>query len=156
VTVVPVASAREMHEASLAEAGACDLFIAAAAVADYRPEQMAEQKLKKTGSDTLTLTLVKNPDIVTDVAMLPNRPRVVVGFAAESERVLEHARDKRQRKHLDVIIANDISEAGIGFESDDNAVTVIDETGEQTLARCSKRQLARQLIDLLARRLADR
>jgi phosphopantothenoylcysteine decarboxylase/phosphopantothenate--cysteine ligase len=154
VTLVSVTSAREMYDASLAQARQCDLFIAAAAVADYRPEQIAGQKLKKTGSDTMTLTLVKNPDIVASVAALPDRP-FTVGFAAESEQVLGHAREKRLRKNLDVIIANDISEAGIGFDSDDNAVTLVDARGEQTLSRRSKRQLARELIDLLAQRLSS-
>jgi len=149
VQLIKVDSAQQMLEASLVEAGDCDLFIAAAAVADYRPAQVAEQKIKKGGDDELTLRLIKNPDIVASIASLPQRP-FTVGFAAESERLLEHARAKLERKKLDLVIANDITGEGIGFNSDDNAVTIVSHTREITLSQRSKQQLARELIAHIA------
>ncbi len=152
VTRIDVTSAQEMYEASMAAAPDCDLFIAAAAVADYRPAQIASQKLKKGAEESITLTLVKNPDIVASVAALPRRP-FTVGFAAETERLLEHARAKLQRKNLDLVIANNVGDTQIGFNSDDNAVTLVDNSGVQALSQRSKTQLARELIAMLAGRL---
>lgn len=152
---VAVTSAQDMYEASMRVAGQCDLFIAAAAVADYRPVSVAGQKLKKTGQDTMTLEMVKNPDIVTAVAASQPRP-MTVGFAAETQDVVHYARDKLQRKNLDVVIANDVSQSGIGFNSDDNAVTVVWPEAEETLSQRSKTQLARELITRLAGTLRAR
>ncbi|MFC3114901.1 bifunctional phosphopantothenoylcysteine decarboxylase/phosphopantothenate--cysteine ligase CoaBC [Cellvibrio fontiphilus] len=152
VTRIDVTSAQEMYEASMAAAPDCDLFIAAAAVADYRPAQVASQKLKKGAEDSITLTLVKNPDIVASIAALPRRP-FTVGFAAETEQLLEHARAKLQRKKLDLVIANNVGDTQIGFNSDDNAVTLVDNSGIQALSQRSKTQLARELIAILAGRL---
>jgi phosphopantothenoylcysteine decarboxylase/phosphopantothenate--cysteine ligase len=152
VIVVPVTSAEQMHNASMQHASGCDLFIGAAAVADYRPATLAAQKIKKTADDHMTIELVKNPDIIASVGMLQPKP-FTVGFAAESENLLAYARDKLQRKKLDVIIANDIAREGIGFDSDDNAVTLIDANTEIELDQRSKQQLARDLIGLLAKRL---
>lgn len=152
VKVVPVVSAEQMHKATMENLGGCDLFIAAAAVADYRPRQIAEQKLKKNQSEQMTIELVKNRDIVADVAALTDKP-FTVGFAAESENLVEYARGKLQRKNLDVIIANDISSEGIGFNSDDNAVTVIDAGSEIHIGQRNKNQLARELIALLAEKI---
>ncbi len=153
VEVIPVTSAMDMYEASLSRASECDLFIAAAAVADYRPVQAADQKIKKGDSDTLVLELIKNPDIVAAVARLQPRP-FTVGFAAESQHLVVHARAKLERKGLDLVIANDIAEPGIGFNSDDNAVTLVDARGERHLGQRSKRQLARDLIAVLAEKLS--
>jgi phosphopantothenoylcysteine decarboxylase/phosphopantothenate--cysteine ligase len=152
VTRIDVTSAQEMYEASMAAAPDCDLFIAAAAVADYRPAQVASQKLKKGAEDSITLTLVKNPDIVASIAALHRRP-FTVGFAAETEQLLEHARAKLQRKKLDLVIANNVGDTQIGFNSDDNAVTLVDNSGVQALSQRSKTQLARELIAILAGRL---
>ncbi|WP_339616711.1 bifunctional phosphopantothenoylcysteine decarboxylase/phosphopantothenate--cysteine ligase CoaBC [uncultured Gilvimarinus sp.] len=149
---IKVISADDMLAACLDYAAGSDLFIGAAAVADFRPANIAEQKLKKSDADTMTLTLVKNPDIIASVAALDAAP-FTVAFAAESERVLEYARDKLVRKKVDCVIANDISAAGIGFNSDDNAVTLIDRRGETRFDQRSKPQLARELIALLAERL---
>lgn len=149
VTRIDVISAQDMYDASLSAAEGCDLFIAAAAVADYRPAQVATQKLKKGADDSITLHLVKNPDIVASVAALPCRP-FTVGFAAESENLLEYGRAKLVRKQLDLVIANNISDSEIGFNSDDNAVTLIDHASTQELNQRSKHQLARELIALLA------
>ena len=154
VTRVDVTSAEEMLAASLAQAPGCDLFIAAAAVADYRPTQVAAHKIKKGAGDQLTLELVKNPDIVARIASLAERP-YTVGFAAESEHLLDYARRKLANKKLDLVIANNIAQAGIGFNSDDNAVTLVDAAGEQALSQRSKSQLARELIALLAARLSQ-
>src|SRR5690606_17904571 len=129
----------------------CDLFIAAAAVADYRPAAPATQKIKKS-ADELTLHLIKNPDIVASVAALQPRP-FTVGFAAESEDLVNHARAKLTRKNLDLVIANNIAEQGIGFNSDDNAVTLVDHLGEHVLSQRSKQQLARELIAMLAKKI---
>ena len=149
---VDVVSAQQMLDACLAALPA-DLFIASAAVADYRPDACADQKLKKTpGSDDgMTLTLVRNPDIL---ASHSERPGFCVGFAAETQDLLGYARDKLQRKNLDLIIANDVSQSGIGFNSDDNAVTLIDRDLTSThLPQASKQKLARDLISRLATRL---
>ncbi|MCE3251196.1 MAG: bifunctional 4-phosphopantothenoylcysteine decarboxylase/phosphopantothenoylcysteine synthetase [Cellvibrio sp.] len=155
VTRIDVTSAGEMHATSLHEAKDCDLFIAAAAVADYRPLQIAPQKIKKGVNDTLTLTLVKNPDIVADIAALDPKP-YTVGFAAESENLVEYARAKLQRKNLDLVVANNISDSSIGFNSDDNAVTLIDNNSVTDISQRSKHQLARELIILFAQKITAR
>jgi phosphopantothenoylcysteine decarboxylase/phosphopantothenate--cysteine ligase len=149
---IDVTSAQQMFDASMAAADSCDVFIAAAAVADYRPAQVAPQKLKKGADESITLTLVKNPDIVASVAALPKRP-FTVGFAAESENLLDYGRAKLVHKKLDLVIANNISDSRIGFNSDDNAVTVIDEHSSHELSQRSKQQLARELIALIARKV---
>lgn len=149
---IDVTSAQQMFDASMAAADSCDVFIAAAAVADYRPAQVAPQKLKKGADESITLTLVKNPDIVANVAALPKRP-FTVGFAAESENLLDYGRAKLVHKKLDLVIANNISDSRIGFNSDDNAVTVIDEHSNHELSQRSKQQLARELIALIARKV---
>lgn len=152
VTRIDVLSAEDMHAASLREAKGCDVFIAAAAVADYRPTQIAAQKLKKGESDSLTLTLVKNPDIVASIAALNPKP-FTIGFAAESENLLEYAHVKLQRKNLDLIIANNISDSNIGFNSDDNAVTLVDKNTVTDISQRSKHQLARELIALFSQKI---
>ncbi|MCS2608342.1 bifunctional phosphopantothenoylcysteine decarboxylase/phosphopantothenate--cysteine ligase CoaBC [Halomonas dongshanensis] len=132
VTRIDVTSALDMHTEAQRLAPTADLFIACAAVADYRAEHVAEHKMKKRGdSETLTLTLVKNPDIVAEVAALaaPKRP-FVVGFAAETRDTQDYARDKLTRKGLDMIVANDVSQAGLGFGSDDNAAWLLWRTPE--------------------------
>ncbi|MDX1692166.1 MAG: bifunctional phosphopantothenoylcysteine decarboxylase/phosphopantothenate--cysteine ligase CoaBC [Ketobacteraceae bacterium] len=152
VSRVDVVSARDMLEAALNHLPA-DIFIATAAVADYRPDTEATQKIKKQGKgDPMTLTLVENPDIVATVAARPDKP-YVVGFAAETRDVLEYARAKIRRKHLDMIVANDVSQAGIGFNSDENAVTAIWPDQETPIALASKSRIASQLIDLIAQKI---
>lgn len=149
---VNVVSARDMLDASLAavEAG-CEVFIATAAVADYRPLTAASQKIKKS-ADTLTITLEKNPDIVATVAARADKP-FVMGFAAETHEVENYAQDKLARKKLDMIACNDVSRADIGFQSDDNAMTVFWPGGETRLEKASKAHIARDLVRLLAARL---
>lgn len=153
VTRIDVTSAEQMLAASLEHGEGSDIFIAAAAVADYRPVQQAEQKIKKGDSEEMTLTLVKNPDIVARIAALAARP-FTVGFAAESEKLVEYARRKLQRKKLDLVIANNIASPGIGFNSDDNAVTLVEAGGETEISQRSKNQLARELLTIIAAKIA--
>ena len=144
-----VESATQMLDQSLALLKECDIFIACAAVADYRPATKEQQKIKK-GPEQVTLQLVRNPDIVTAVAESENRP-FTVGFAAETNDVLSYARDKMQRKGLDMIVANDVSDPSIGFNSEHNAATVLWSGGEQALPRASKDSIARHIIELIAK-----
>ena len=144
---IDVTSAEDMYTASIKAAGTADIFIASAAVADYRPVAIAKQKIKKS-DDEIQITLVKNPDIVAAVCMLEPKP-LTIGFAAETENLEQHATDKLKRKKLDMIIANDVSNERIGFNSDNNAVTVISNKEALSIAECSKQQLAHQLIALI-------
>ena len=136
VRVVRVESAAEMLEQCLQLLPECDIFIACAAVADYRPAAMEQQKIKK-GPEQITLQLVRNPDIVATVAASEHRP-FTVGFAAETNDLLAHARDKMLRKGLDMIVANDVSDRSIGFNSDNNQATVLWPGGEQALPLTGK------------------
>jgi phosphopantothenoylcysteine decarboxylase/phosphopantothenate--cysteine ligase len=119
-------------------------------VADYRPVAVAEHKIKKGSEEIMELRLIKNPDIVATVAGLERQRPFTVGFAAETRDVLEYARSKLERKGLDLIIANDVSNPDIGFNSDDNAVTLVSTATTLTLPLGPKRLLARQLIDQIA------
>jgi len=152
--VINVSSAQEMYDASMAVVADSDIFIASAAVADYRPARIEEQKIKKTGQDTMTIELVKNPDIVTAIANNHERP-FTVGFAAETQDVVNYARGKLQRKNLDLVIANDVSRTDIGFNSDDNAVTLVWPDTTQDLVLQSKAQLARELVQHIADALPE-
>lgn len=152
VVRIDVEAALQMHDAVMAQMP-CDIFIGTAAVADYRPMEAAPEKIKK-GAEQLTITLVKNPDIVSEVAALPERP-FVVGFAAETDHVLEHARDKLVRKKLDLIAANRVGE-GLAFDQPDNALTVLWDGGQAELPQTDKRRLARQLIELIVQRIQHR
>lgn len=145
---IDVTSAQQMLDAVMSLIEPCTLFIGAAAVADYRPKVMVEDKIKKAES-MMTLELERNPDIIAAVAAHPRRP-VTVGFAAETRDVVAYAADKRIRKGLDAIIANDVSRSDIGFDSDDNQVFLIDGQGARELPLLSKTRLARTLIDELA------
>ncbi|SFQ87550.1 phosphopantothenoylcysteine decarboxylase / phosphopantothenate--cysteine ligase [Halopseudomonas formosensis] len=152
---IDVTTAVEML-AACEQALPADLFIASAAVADYRPAQCAPGKLKKdtTREDGMTLHLVRNPDILATLATHARRPAYCVGFAAETDDVLGYASDKLTRKNLDLIVANDVSQADIGFNSDDNAVTLIDRSlTPQPLPQASKQKLARQIIARIAQHL---
>jgi len=148
VQCLPVQSAAQMLEKCLELLSECDIFIACAAVADYRPAAIEQQKIKK-GPQQVTLQLARNPDIVAAVAASENSP-FTVGFAAETNDVLAYAREKMQRKGLDMIVANDVSDPSIGFNSDHNEATVLWCDGEQVLARSSKNTIARQIVELIA------
>ncbi len=149
VTRVPVTTAREMHEAVMSEITAYDLFIAVAAVADWRVASVSEQKIKKQAGQTPTLQFEQNPDILASVAALPSPP-YCVGFAAESEDLLRQGAAKREKKGIPLLVGN------IGhqtFGRDDNALVLFDEHGHQSLARASKETLAIRLIEEISRRL---
>ena len=146
---IAAGSAREMREAVLARVGEAQVFIAVAAVADYRPEQAAPQKIKKT-AESLTLNLVKNPDILAEVAALPNAP-FCVGFAAESENLEAYAETKRQKKRLPLVVGNLFNDA---FGGEENKVVLFDGDGAHPLAPASKARLAAQIVAHLAGLLA--
>ncbi|EKO3590031.1 bifunctional phosphopantothenoylcysteine decarboxylase/phosphopantothenate--cysteine ligase CoaBC [Vibrio metschnikovii] len=151
---INVQSALEMHAAVMAHAQQHDIFIGCAAVADYRPDVVAEQKIKKTEqSDTLCITMVKNPDIVASVAALTERRPFTVGFAAETQDVEKYALGKLTKKKLDMICANDVSITGQGFDSNDNALTVYWSNGQHALPLSSKRELAQALMLFIHRHL---
>lgn len=147
VNRINVDSAQEMYDAVMAQASDHDIFISCAAVADYRPATIAEQKLKKTDdSDEITITMVKNPDIVASVsAMTENRP-FTVGFAAETNDVEVYARRKLEKKKLDLLCANDVSVEGQGFNSSDNAITLYWSQGEKALPLNSKAALSMEIL----------
>jgi phosphopantothenoylcysteine decarboxylase/phosphopantothenate--cysteine ligase len=152
---IDVRSARQMHDAVLAQLPS-DAYIGAAAVADFTPRAVSTSKIKKrAGEEGLTLHLVRTPDILADVAMHASRPRLVVGFAAETDDVARHARDKLARKRIDLIAANRVGIADGGFESDDNALTLIWHDGERTLGPAPKTRLAEELLDMVMGRLAS-
>ncbi len=150
VNRIDVVSARDMYQAALAAAPQQQIFIGCAAVADYRMAEVSDQKLKKTaGKDELTLQLVKNPDIIAEVAALKQQRPFTVGFAAETENVLAYAMQKLQQKNLDLICANDVSVAGQGFNSEQNALTVFGKDLQHSLALQDKSTLATALIQLI-------
>lgn len=150
---IDVRSAAQMHAAVLARLPA-DIYIGAAAVADFTPRAVAGGKIKKQpGEDGLTLELVRTADILADVAAHPRRPRLVVGFAAETDEVASNARAKLRSKRIDLIAANRVGIPGSGFESDDNALAVYWPGGERALGPAPKTRLAGELLDLIAERL---
>ena len=149
-----VVSAQQMLQQCLDLLPECDIFIACAAVADYRPATLAAHKIKK-GAQELNLQLTRNPDIVATVAASEVRP-FTVGFAAETRDVLSYARQKLERKGLDMIVANDVSDGSIGFNSDNNEATVLWQGGEQALQRTSKDGIAQHIVTLIAQRLEAR
>ncbi len=150
---VNVASARQMLDVSMEslETG-CDIFIATAAVADYRVAEVAEHKIKKAG-DELNVSLVKNPDIVATIAAQEKRP-FMVGFAAETQNVEEYAAGKLVAKKLDMIACNDVSRADIGFASDENAMTVFFAESyhmkKRELEKASKQEISQQLVEAIS------
>ncbi|MCK6263282.1 bifunctional phosphopantothenoylcysteine decarboxylase/phosphopantothenate--cysteine ligase CoaBC [Vibrio sp. ZSDE26] len=153
-STVQVESALQMHEAVMANAPTHDVFISCAAVADYRPEIIADQKIKKADdSDQMSITMVKNPDIVASVAALTKNRPFTVGFAAETQDVEKYARGKLINKNLDMICANDVSITGQGFNSNDNAITVFEKQGEHSLPLASKTQLAQSIMMLIEKSL---
>jgi phosphopantothenoylcysteine decarboxylase/phosphopantothenate--cysteine ligase len=145
VTRIDVVSASEMHQKTLENAPSHDIFIACAAVADYRPSNVSEQKIKKNDDD-MTVTMIKNPDILADVSALSHQRPFCVGFAAETQNVETYARGKLVRKKLDLIAANNVSVAGQGFNSDDNALTLYWLNGQLDLPLANKQELAKQLV----------
>lgn len=147
---VDVISAQEMLEATLANLSGCDVFVGVAAVADYRPQAVETQKIKKS-EDQMQLTLVKNPDIISEVAGSEPRP-FVVGFAAETNDIVSNGRDKLQRKKLDMLFANNATET---FDSDSISVTALTASSETELSTGNKNVVARNMLQLIADALND-
>ncbi|BET98655.1 bifunctional phosphopantothenoylcysteine decarboxylase/phosphopantothenate--cysteine ligase CoaBC [Xenorhabdus taiwanensis] len=152
---IDVNSALEMYEQVKATVTSQHIFIGCAAVSDYRFKQIATEKIKKQG-DEITFTLVKNPDIVANVAAMEENRPFVVGFAAETQNVEEYARGKLQQKNLDLICANDVSLAGHGFNSDTNALHLFWRDGSVQLPHSGKLQLSHRLLDEILKRYDEK
>ena len=161
-TVIAVQSADEMLAAVMSSINDCDIFIGVAAVADYKPASVERQKIKKSSGNAMELHLIQNQDILKTVANLENRP-FTVGFAAETENVIEHARTKLAAKNLDMIIANNVADTSIGFNSDHNETTIITRiiSGKSTRiteehqTKMSKENLSRKIIELIAKQTVE-
>ncbi|MCE2593985.1 bifunctional phosphopantothenoylcysteine decarboxylase/phosphopantothenate--cysteine ligase CoaBC [Motilimonas cestriensis] len=147
VAVVKVMSALEMHHAATSRSAEHDIFIGCAAVADYRPESVADNKIKKS-NDELVVKMVKNPDILADIANSEPRP-FCVGFAAETQDVEHYAKDKLTRKKLDLIAANDVAKTGQGFNAEHNSLTVFSKTDAIHIPLASKLDVANALLSLV-------
>lgn len=152
VRLISVESAAQMHEAVMAEFSATDIVIKAAAVADYRPENTAPQKIKKA-SDTLTINLTKNPDILAELGR-QKTTQILVGFAAETQDLAKYALEKLQKKNLDMLVANDVTVAGAGFDADTNIVKLFFPDGNiEELPQMSKTELGGVLMERIAKLL---
>jgi phosphopantothenoylcysteine decarboxylase/phosphopantothenate--cysteine ligase len=157
VVMVHVTSAAEMHEAVTARAPAADVIIMAAAVADYAPRAAAAEKIHKD-RESMTLTLVRTPDIIGELARRragADRP-ILVGFAAETNDLVAEARKKRREKGLDLVVANDVSRTDAGFEVDDNEVTIVSADGEEIVPLQSKAAIANRVLDRVEALLSTR
>ena len=146
---IDVRSAAEMHAAVLAELPGQDVYVGAAAIADYRPAAVAERKIKK-GDATMLLSLERTADVLAEVAAHPARPRCVLGFAAETDELAGYARGKLASKRADAIAANRVGLPGSGFDSEENALTLYWSGGERVFPSTGKAQLAQQLVDWIA------
>jgi phosphopantothenoylcysteine decarboxylase/phosphopantothenate--cysteine ligase len=156
--VVKVRSAAEMHQAVLSRAADMDVVVMAAAVADYTPADRAAQKVPK-GGETLTLLLKRTPDILGDLGqrrVATGGGPVLVGFAAETENVVANASAKREKKHADLIVANDVSRSDAGFDVDTNAVTIVGADGAEALPLQSKSRVAAEILDRVEKLLSVR
>jgi phosphopantothenoylcysteine decarboxylase/phosphopantothenate--cysteine ligase len=149
VKIIRAVSAEEMHRAVLSELPNATIFIGAAAVADYRPKNIAGAKIKKTNQDSMNLELVKTPDILADVSKNRTNGLLVVGFAAETGDVIGYAKSKMEKKNLDLVIANDITKDGAGFNSDTNIATILSRANDEPIEMplMSKRDLANRILD---------
>jgi phosphopantothenoylcysteine decarboxylase/phosphopantothenate--cysteine ligase len=148
INIVRALSAEEMRAAVLKELEGATVFIAAAAVADYRPASRAAEKIKKSDS-SFTLALEPTPDILAEVARTRRDGLLIFGFAAETERVVENAREKLRRKSLDAVVANDLTQAGAGFDTETNVITLLARDRDQpaTLPLMSKLDAAHRILD---------
>jgi phosphopantothenoylcysteine decarboxylase / phosphopantothenate---cysteine ligase len=150
IDYVDVGTAAELKAACEAELPNADVLLMAAAVADYRPPAPADTKLKKDEREELVIELERTPDILTGLAATRRPDQVLIGFAAEhGDRALEYGRDKLARKGLDAVVVNDIARADIGFEGPDNEVTIVTAQGERHVARASKAEVARAILDVV-------
>ena len=151
VRMVPVESTEDLLAAMEREAGEQDIIIQAAAPADYRAETVSGTKIKKRQGEPLTLRLVETPDVARAVGKMKRPGQVLVGFAAETDHLLEHAREKMDRKNLDMIVANDVTQPGAGFGVDTNIATLITREGMEERPLQSKRQLAEDILDRIGK-----
>ena len=147
VKLVPFTTTQELLDRASKLAQEQDLLIQAAAPADYRAKEIAPQKIKKQGGEPMTFTLVENPDVAATLGKAKRSGQVFVGFAAETNDVLVHARDKLARKNLDMIVANDVTRPGAGFDVDTNIVTLITKDGQEALPMMSKVEVAQRILD---------
>ena len=147
VKLVPFTTTQELLDRANELAQEQDLLIQAAAPADYRAKEIAPQKIKKQGGEPMTFTLVENPDVAATLGKAKRSGQVFVGFAAETNDVLAHARDKLARKNLDMIVANDVTRPGAGFDVDTNIVTLITKDGQEALPMMSKVEVAQRILD---------
>ena len=147
VKLVPFTTTQELLDRASELAREQDLLIQAAAPADYRAKEVAPQKIKKQGGEPMTFTLVENPDVAATLGKAKRSGQVFVGFAAETNDVLAHARDKLARKNLDMIVANDVTRPGAGFDVDTNIVTLITKDGQEALPMMSKVEVAQRILD---------
>lgn len=153
VEVIRAVSAEEMYEAVMANLSAATVFVGAAAVADYRPKNVADFKIKKTNQDVLTLELEKTPDILSNVSKNRHNGLLVVGFAAETNDVVNYARSKMEKKNLDLVVANDITQKGAGFNTDTNIATILTRESDARidLPLMSKLEMADKILDEVIR-----
>ena len=147
VKLVPFTTTQELLDRASELAREQDLLIQAAAPADYRAKEVAPQKIKKQGGEPMTFTLVENPDVAATLGKAKRSGQVFVGFAAETNDVLAHARDKLARKNLDMIVANDVTRPGAGFDVDTNIVTLITKDGQEALPMMSKVEVEQRILD---------
>ena len=147
VKLVPFTTTQELLDRASELAQEQDLLIQAAAPADYRAKEIAPQKIKKQGGEPMTFTLVENPDVAATLGKAKRSGQIFVGFAAETNDVLAHARDKLARKNLDMIVANDVTRPGAGFDVDTNIVTLITKDGQEALPMMSKAEVAQRILD---------
>lgn len=147
VKLVPFTTTQELLDRASELAQEQDLLIQAAAPADYRAKEIAPQKIKKQGGEPMTFTLVENPDVAATLGKAKRSGQVFVGFAAETNDVLAHARDKLARKNLDMIVANDVTRPGAAFDVDTNIVTLITKDGQEALPMMSKAEVAQRILD---------
>ncbi|HFB64373.1 MAG TPA: bifunctional phosphopantothenoylcysteine decarboxylase/phosphopantothenate synthase, partial [Aeromonadales bacterium] len=153
---VKVQTADEMYQQVFTRIAEQDIFIGCAAVADYKVKEIAPQKIKKNDKQ-LALTLIKNPDIISEVATSENRPTLVVGFAAETENLLDNASTKLLRKNLDMICANDVGSLATGFGSEQNRILLLMRSSDEhidseQLPLASKKELSKQIVNIIAQR----
>ena len=156
-TLISIISASQMHDAVMKEMHNTDIFIGVAAVADYRPVKSMTQKMKKDATpsnQSMMVELVENPDIIAAVANA-DKPPFTVGFAAETDNLIEYAKKKLKQKNLDMIVANNVADPATGFNSDENQTSVLWENHVQELPRMSKGNISNRIIELIAMRLSQ-
>ena len=155
VRVIPIESARQMYEAVVSEAEKQDIIIKAAAVADYRPAQVSEEKIKKTDGD-MAIALERTDDILGYLGAHKKTGQFLCGFSMETQNMLENSRGKLEQKNLDMIVANNLKTAGAGFGTDTNVVTILTKDSQLELEKMSKEQVADRLLDEIAVRMNQR